>query len=97
MEHADARILLSQQVIVPLGELVEELIAAVGDKACEVGTVRQLEGQDRRGMVGAQALQLGHRQTLPIWGLAAPRVFGREACCEIAIGVAMGYMLIMMV
>ena len=45
-------------------ELVEELIAAVGDEGGEVGTVRQFEGQHRRGVVGAQALQLGHRPTL---------------------------------
>ena len=51
----------------PLGELVEELIAAVGDEGSEVGAVRQLEGQDRRGMVGMQPLQLGHGPTLPRW------------------------------
>ena len=48
----------------PLGELAEELIAAVGDEGGEVGTVRQLEGQDRRGMAGMQALQFGHGPTL---------------------------------
>src|SRR6516225_715493 len=64
VEHAGASLLLGQQGAVSLGEMVEELIAAVGDKGGEVGAVRQFEGQDRRGMVGAQALQLGHRPTL---------------------------------
>jgi hypothetical protein len=41
---------------VPLGELVEELIAAVGDKGSEVRAVRQFEGQDRRGMARMQPL-----------------------------------------
>jgi hypothetical protein len=44
---------------VPVGELVEELVAAVGDRGSEVGAVRQLEGQDRRGMASIQPLQLG--------------------------------------
>ena len=38
----------------------EEVVAAVGDRGGEVGAVRQLEGQDRRGMAGMQPLQLGH-------------------------------------
>jgi hypothetical protein len=50
---------------VPVGELVEELVVAIGDRGSEVGAVRQLEGQDRRGMVSPQLLQLGHRPTLP--------------------------------
>jgi hypothetical protein len=57
---ADACLLLSQQGMVPLGELVEELIAAVGDEAAEVVAVGPLEGQDRRRMVGVQPLQFGH-------------------------------------
>src|SRR6516162_11317430 len=64
MEDAGASLLLGQSGVVLLGEMVEERIAAVGDKGGEVGAVRQFEGQDRRGMVGAQALQLGHRPTL---------------------------------
>ena len=47
-----------------VGELVEELVAAVGDRSSEVGAVHQLEGQDRRGMSGMQLLQLGHCRTL---------------------------------
>jgi hypothetical protein len=39
-----------------LGELVEVLIAAVGDEGGEVRAVRQLECQDRRGMGGMQPL-----------------------------------------
>ena len=31
-----------------LGELIEVLIAAIGDECGEVGAVRQFEGQDRR-------------------------------------------------
>jgi hypothetical protein len=41
--------------------VVEELLAAVGDKTGEVGAVLQLEIQYRWGVVGAQALQFGHR------------------------------------
>ena len=53
VEDAGASLLLGQQGLVLLGEVVEELIAAVRDKGGEVGAVRQLEGQDRRGVVGA--------------------------------------------
>lgn len=49
------------------GELVEELIAAVGDEGGEVRAVCQLKGQDRRGMAGMQALQLWHGPSLPSW------------------------------
>ena len=35
VEGADAGFLLSQQGAVPLGELVEELVAAVGDRAAK--------------------------------------------------------------
>jgi hypothetical protein len=56
VEGADASLLLSQQGSVPVGELVEELVASVGDKGSEVGAVRQLEGQDRRGMASMQPL-----------------------------------------
>jgi hypothetical protein len=55
---ADPGLLLGQQLAVPVGELVEELVAAVWDRGSEVGAVRQLEGQDRRGMASAQLLQL---------------------------------------
>jgi hypothetical protein len=57
---AAAGFLLGQHGAVPAGELVEVLIAAVGDGGGEVGAVRQLEGQDRLGMVRAKKLQLGH-------------------------------------
>jgi hypothetical protein len=62
---ADAGLLLGQQGPVPVGEPVEVLIAAVVDEGGEVGTVRQLESQDRVGVVSTQLLQLGHRPTLP--------------------------------
>jgi hypothetical protein len=62
---AARRVRVSNESFRPLGELAEELIAAVGDEGGEVGTVRQLEGQDRRGMASMQALQLGHGPTLP--------------------------------
>jgi hypothetical protein len=42
-----------------------ELVAPVRDRGSEVGAVRQLEGQDRRGMTSIQLLQLGHGATLP--------------------------------
>jgi hypothetical protein len=64
VEDAGASLLLGQQDVVPLGEVVVELIAAVGDEGGKLGAVRQFEGQDRRGVVGTQALQLGHRPTL---------------------------------
>jgi hypothetical protein len=66
VEGAGTGLLLGQQGVVPLGELVVELIAPVGDQGSEVRAVRQLEGQHRRGMAGSQALQLGHRPTLPM-------------------------------
>jgi hypothetical protein len=56
VEGTDAGLLLSQQGAVALGELVVELIAAVGDEGSEVLAVRQFEGQDRRGMVSMQPL-----------------------------------------
>jgi len=46
---ASACLLLSQQGVEPVGELVEELVAAVGDRGSEVGAVRQLEGEDPPG------------------------------------------------
>ncbi len=57
---AEAGLLLGQQGAVPLGELVEEVVAAVGDEGGEVAAVGPLEGQDRRGVIGVQPLQLGH-------------------------------------
>ena len=57
---AEAGLLLGQQGAVPLGELVEEVVAAVGDEGGEVAAVGPLEGQDRRGVAGVQPLQLGH-------------------------------------
>ncbi len=62
---ADPGLLLGQQLVMPVGKLVEELITPVGDRGSEVGAVRELEGQDRRGMVSAQLLQHGHFPTLP--------------------------------
>src|SRR5215468_4843054 len=64
VEDAGASLLLGQGGVVLLSEVVVELIAAVGDKGGEVGAVRQFEGQDHRGMISAQTLQLGHRPTL---------------------------------
>jgi hypothetical protein len=58
-------LLLSQKGAVPLGEVVVELVTAVGVRGREVGAVRQLEGQDRRGMASMQPLQLGHGLNLP--------------------------------
>jgi len=56
VEGTDASLLLSLQGAVPVKELVEELVAAVGDRSSEVGAVHQLEGQDRRGMASMQLL-----------------------------------------
>jgi hypothetical protein len=44
-----------------------DAIAAVGDEGGEIGAVRQLEGQDRRRVIGMQPLQLGHGPTLSRW------------------------------
>jgi hypothetical protein len=41
---AEAVLLLGQHRAVPVGELVEEVVAAVGDRGSEVVAVRQLEG-----------------------------------------------------
>jgi hypothetical protein len=65
VEGADAGLLLGQQGTVALGEPIVELITAVGDRGGEVDAVGQLEGEDRRGMVGSQALQLWHSTTVP--------------------------------
>src|ERR1700684_2534451 len=58
---ASASVLLGQHGIVPFGELIEVLIAAIVDEGGEVVAVGYLKGQERRGMVGPQALQLWHR------------------------------------
>src|SRR5580765_3503929 len=62
----DARLLVGEQGVVPLGEVLEVLVAAVGDARREEGAIRRLESQDRRGMMGAYALQLGHLTRLSI-------------------------------
>jgi hypothetical protein len=62
--RADAGLLLGQQGVVPRGEVLEVLVAAVGDRSSEVATVARLENQDRLGMIGSQGLQLGHRTRL---------------------------------
>jgi hypothetical protein len=64
MEDTGASVLFGQQGVELLGEVIEELIPPIGDKRGKVTAVRQFEGQDRRGVVGAEALQLGHRPTL---------------------------------
>src|SRR5580693_4938088 len=64
MEDTGASVLFGQQRVETLGEVIEELITPIGDKRRKIGAVRQFEGQDRRGLVGAEALQLGHRPTL---------------------------------
>jgi hypothetical protein len=48
VEGADAGLLLSQQGAVPVGELVEELITAVGDRGGEVGAVGQTDPDSAR-------------------------------------------------
>jgi methenyltetrahydrofolate cyclohydrolase len=70
VEDADTSFLFRQQVIETFGEVVEVLVTAVGDGSSEVAAVLQFERQDRGGVVGAQALQLGHRPTVPSWGAA---------------------------
>ena len=74
VEGAYAGVLFSQQGAVPVVELVEELIAAVGDAGGEVGAIGPLEGQYRRRVVGAQPLQLGHR----------PNLSRRRGCCHLS-------------
>jgi hypothetical protein len=64
VEDAGAALLLREERLVAVGEVVEVVIATVGDRPGEVGPVRPFEGQHRLGMVGAEALQLGHRPTL---------------------------------
>ena len=60
VEGAEAGRLLGQHGPVPVGEMREVVVAAIVDEASEVVAVRQLKVQDRRAMVGAQLLQLGH-------------------------------------
>ena len=61
---AGAGRLLCQEGVVALGEVLEVLVAAVGDRGREVGPVRQLERQDRRRVIDSQGLQLRHRTRL---------------------------------
>ena len=75
MERADAGFLLGKESAVPLCELVEELVAAVGDRGREVSSVHYLKGQDRLFMASVKALQLRHFQTLSTWP-AGPRATG---------------------
>jgi hypothetical protein len=64
VEDAGTSFLLGQQDVELLGEMVEELIAAVGDEGGKVGAVRQFECQDCWSVGGVEALQFGHRPTL---------------------------------
>jgi hypothetical protein len=59
-----ARLLLGQSGVVLLREVLEVVVTTVGDREHEVAAVGQLEVQDRRGVVGPQELQLGHRARL---------------------------------
>ncbi|HEX7164107.1 MAG TPA: hypothetical protein VF223_23065 [Trebonia sp.] len=83
----DAGLLLGQHRTVLLGELVEELIAAVGDEGGEVAAVGPLESQDRRGVVGVQSLQLGHAadSTQPPRPWRACRTGWRPSWCCLAV------------
>jgi len=51
-----ASVLLRQPGVVPLGELLEELITAIGHRSGEIGAVRELELQDCWSVVGSQTL-----------------------------------------
>jgi len=64
-EHVvGAGVLLGQHRTVPLGELIEEVVAAIGDGGGEVGAVRPLEREDRGLMARVQGLKLRHGLTL---------------------------------
>jgi hypothetical protein len=64
---ADAGVLLSQQDAVLRGELIEKLVAAIGDGGGEVGAVCPLKHEDRGLMAGIQPLQIKHGHTLSRW------------------------------
>ena len=51
-----ASVLLRQPGLVPVGELLEELITTIGHRSGEVGAVRELELQDCWSVVGSQTL-----------------------------------------
>lgn len=55
---------LRQSGDVPLGELLEKLVAAVGDRSSEVPAIPGLEIQDRSSMVCFQTLQPRHDLSL---------------------------------
>jgi hypothetical protein len=74
VEGAGAGLLLGDRGAVPVGELVEELLAAVGDRGREPGPVGQLERQHRGGIVRIQRFQLGHGPTLPGWPVELTQV-----------------------
>lgn len=55
VEGVHTGLLLDQQSIVALRELAIEVVAAAGDRAGEMGAIRQLKGQDRICMIRAKA------------------------------------------
>jgi hypothetical protein len=64
VEGADAGLLIVKQGAAQLGEPVKVLIPPVRGIGGEVSAICQLEGEDRLGIVGSQALQLWHSTTL---------------------------------
>ena len=53
-------VLLHALIGLPVGEVLEVLVASVRDEPGEVRPVGQLESEDARCVVGAQPLELGH-------------------------------------
>ena len=75
VESADAGLLLSQQGVVPVGELVEEVVAAVGDRGSEVGAVRRLKGPWRPARPPPDAARFRLvRVAVPVAALVRPSV-----------------------
>ena len=47
-----------------LGEILEELVTAIGDRSREVVPVLQLESKNRLRVIAAKELQFGHASTV---------------------------------
>lgn len=60
-----ASLLICQQGVVPLGELLEELVATVGDRSSEVGAIRDLEIQDGSATVSGISPPAGRDVAAP--------------------------------
>ena len=82
VEGAGSGLLLGHQFSMPFRKLIEEGIASVADRLCEVRAIVLLKGEDRRLMFRANELQPEHSPSLfrsGIQGTVPPNA-GRGSC-----------------